>query len=71
MNLASKNLKNVLRPLRVYRINMDCNVIARNSSLVYEGKAVDIRQVGRELGVRYVLQGGVRKPAIGCASRRS
>jgi hypothetical protein len=36
-------------------------VIARNSSLVYKGKAVDIRQVGRELGVRYVLEGGVRK----------
>jgi adenylate cyclase len=36
-------------------------VIARNSSLVYKGKAVDIRHVGRELGVRYVLEGGVRK----------
>jgi adenylate cyclase len=36
-------------------------VIARNSSFVYRGKAVDIRQVGRELGVRYVLEGGVRK----------
>jgi adenylate cyclase len=36
-------------------------VIARNSSLVYKGKAVDIRQAGRELGVRYVLEGGVRK----------
>ena len=36
-------------------------VIARNSSFVYKGKAVDIRQVGRELGVRYVLEGGVRR----------
>jgi adenylate cyclase len=36
-------------------------VIARNSSFVYKGKAVDLRQVGRELGVRYVLEGGVRK----------
>jgi adenylate cyclase len=36
-------------------------VIARNSSFVYKGKAVDIRQVGRELGVRYLLEGGVRK----------
>ena len=36
-------------------------VIARNSSFVYKGAAVDIRQVGRELGVRYVLEGGVRK----------
>jgi adenylate cyclase len=36
-------------------------VIARNSIFVYKGKAVDIRQIGRELGVRYVLEGGVRK----------
>ena len=36
-------------------------VIARNSTLAYKGRAVDVRQVGRELGVRYVLQGGVRK----------
>jgi tetratricopeptide (TPR) repeat protein len=36
-------------------------VIARNSSFTYKGKAVDIKQVGRELGVRYVLEGGVRK----------
>ena len=36
-------------------------VIARNSSFAYKGKAIDIRQVGRELGVRYVLEGGVRK----------
>jgi adenylate cyclase len=36
-------------------------VIARNSSFTYKGRAVDIKQVGRELGVRYVLQGSVRK----------
>jgi TolB-like protein/Tfp pilus assembly protein PilF len=36
-------------------------VIARNSSFTYRGRAVDIRQVGRELGVRYVLEGSVRK----------
>ena len=36
-------------------------VIARTSSFAYKGKAVDVRQVGRELGVRYVLEGGVRK----------
>ena len=36
-------------------------VIARNSSFVYKGKAIDVRQVGRELGVRYVLEGGVSK----------
>lgn len=38
-------------------------VIARNSSFTYKGKAVDIKQVGRELGVRYVLEGSVRKGA--------
>jgi TolB-like protein/class 3 adenylate cyclase len=36
-------------------------VIARNSSFTYKGKAIDIKQVGRELGVRYVLEGSVRK----------
>jgi TolB-like protein len=36
-------------------------VIARNSSFAYKGKAVGVQQVGRELGVRYVLEGGVRK----------
>jgi TolB-like protein len=36
-------------------------VIARNSSFQYKGRAVDVRQVGRELGVRYVLEGSVRR----------
>jgi adenylate cyclase len=36
-------------------------VIARNSSFTYKGQAIDVRQVGRELGVRYVLEGSVRK----------
>jgi adenylate cyclase len=36
-------------------------VIARNSTFAYKGKSPDIRQVGRELGVRYVLEGSVRK----------
>ena len=38
-------------------------VIARNSSFTYKGRAVDVKQVGREMGVRYVLEGGVRKSA--------
>jgi TolB-like protein len=38
-------------------------VIARNSSFTYKGSAVDVKQVGRELGVRYVLEGSVRKTA--------
>jgi TolB-like protein/class 3 adenylate cyclase/Tfp pilus assembly protein PilF len=36
-------------------------VIARNSSFVYKGRAVDVRQVAKELGVRYVLEGSVRR----------
>jgi adenylate cyclase len=36
-------------------------VIARNTSFTYKGKAVDVKQVGRELGIRYVLDGSVRK----------
>jgi TolB-like protein/Tfp pilus assembly protein PilF len=38
-------------------------VIARNSSFAYKGRAIDIKQIGRELGVRYVLEGSVRKAA--------
>ena len=38
-------------------------VIARNSSFTYKGRAVDVKQVGYELGVRYVLEGSVRKAA--------
>ena len=39
----------------------ELHVIARNSSFAYKGKPVDVKQVGRELGVRYVLEGSVRK----------
>ena len=42
-------------------------VIARNSSFVYRGKAVDVKRIARELGVRYVLEGSVRKAAAACA----
>jgi TolB-like protein len=38
-------------------------VIARNSSFTYKGRVVDVKQVGRELGVRYVLEGSVRRSA--------
>jgi TolB-like protein/cytochrome c-type biogenesis protein CcmH/NrfG len=38
-------------------------IIARNSSFTYKGRAVDVKQVSRELGIRYVLEGGVRKSA--------
>jgi adenylate cyclase len=36
-------------------------VIARNSSFAYRGRAVDVKQIGRELAVRYILEGTVRK----------
>ena len=39
----------------------EVHVIARNSSFTYKGKPVDVKQVGRDLGVRYVLEGSVRK----------
>jgi len=38
-------------------------VIARNSSFTYKGRTVDVKQIGRELGVRYILEGSVRKAA--------
>ena len=38
-------------------------VIARNSSFTFKGKAVDVKELGRKLGVRYVLEGSVRKAA--------
>ena len=38
-------------------------VISRNSSFAYQGKSIDARQVGKELGVRYVLEGSIRKAA--------
>ena len=46
-------------------------VIARNSTFTYKGKAVDVKRVSRELGVRYVLEGSCARAAIGCASRRN
>ncbi len=47
-------------------------VIARNSTFTYKGQAFDVKQVGRELGVRYVLEGSVRKGGgTGCASPHS
>ena len=39
----------------------ELHVIARNSTFNYKGKGVDVKQVGRDLGVRYVLEGSVRK----------
>jgi TolB-like protein len=111
-DLGEQQVKNIARPVRVYRVSMDppastnaslplpdkpslavlpfqnmtgdseqeyfvdgvveeittaisrlpwLFVIARNSSFTYKGRAVDVKQVARELGVRYVLEGSVRK----------
>ena len=46
-------------------------VIARNSSFIYKGKAVHIKQVAEDLGVSYVLEGACASWAPACASRRS
>jgi hypothetical protein len=43
-------------------------VIARESAYTYKGKATDVRQIGRELGVRYVLEGSVRQIGRSCGS---
>jgi adenylate cyclase len=110
-DVGEQQLKNIARPVRVYRVRLDavataptlslpdkpsiavlpfnnmsgdpeqeyfCDgivediitglsrirwlfVIARNSSFAYKGRTLDIKQIGRELGVRYVLEGSVRK----------
>jgi TolB-like protein len=114
-DLGEQSLKNIARPLRVYRVRLDeapatdtpapalalpdkpsiavlpfqnmsgdpeqeyfadgmveeiitalsrirwLFVIARNSTFTYKGRSVDVKQIGRELGVRYVLEGSVRK----------
>jgi tetratricopeptide (TPR) repeat protein len=52
-----RHLRNGVRDCRVQNLF----VIARTSSFTYKGKAVDVKRVGRELGVRYVLEGSVRK----------
>jgi hypothetical protein len=52
-----RHLRNGVRDCRVQNLF----VIARTSSFTYKGKAVDVKWVGRELGVRYVLEGSVRK----------
>ena len=46
-------------------------VIARNSTFTYKGRAVNVQQVSRDLGVRYVLEGSVRRAVTRCASRPS
>jgi TolB-like protein/class 3 adenylate cyclase/Tfp pilus assembly protein PilF len=56
--LAGGITEDIITDLARYR---DMDVIARNSTAVYEGKPVDVRQVGRDLNVRYVLEGSVQR----------
>ncbi|SFU44251.1 winged helix-turn-helix domain-containing tetratricopeptide repeat protein [Pseudoduganella namucuonensis] len=56
--LADGVVEDVIAALSQYRWLF---VVARNSSFTYKGRAVDVKQVGRELGVRYVLEGSWRK----------
>jgi adenylate cyclase len=46
-------------------------VIARNSTFTYKGRAVDVRQVAKELGARYILEGSIRKAGQRCGLRLS
>ncbi len=47
------------------------SIIARNSTFTYKGQAIDVKQAGRELGVRYVVEGSVRKVGQRCGSPRN
>ena len=58
--LADGMVEDIITSLSRFR---NLFVIARNSSFTYKGRSVDVRQVGRELGVRYLLEGSVRKAA--------
>ncbi len=46
-------------------------VIGHNTAFVYKGSPIDLRQIGRDLNVRYALQGSVQREANGCASTSS
>ena len=65
MDCELRHLRNGVRDCRVQNLF----VIARTSSFTYKGKAVDVKWVGRELDVRYVLEGSVRKAATAFAYR--
>jgi len=56
--LADGIVQDVITELSRFR---ELFVIARNSSFQYKGKSADVRQVARELGVRYVLEGSIRR----------
>ena len=49
----------------------DSFVIARNTAFTFKGKTVDAKEIGKELGVRYVLEGSVQRDRTACASTRS
>ena len=49
----------------------DSFVIARNTAFTFKGKAIDAKEIGKELGVRYVLEGSVQRARTGCGSTRN
>jgi class 3 adenylate cyclase len=66
-DMGEQSVKNIARPVRVYALCVGGAVGApqaaatRNTAFTYQGKRVDTKQIGRELGVRYVLEGSVRR----------
>jgi class 3 adenylate cyclase len=63
-DLGEQQVKNIARPVRIYALRLEAvtaGVISRNTAFTYRNKPVDTKQIGRELGVRYVLEGSVRR----------
>src|SRR5712675_213802 len=62
--MPSRSISSTAWSRRSRRQSRGCRgsfVIARNTAFTYKGKPVDVKQIGRELGVRYVLEGSVRR----------
>ena len=49
----------------------DSFVIARNTAFTFKGKSIDAKEIGKQLGVRYVLEGSVQRDRTACASTRN
>ena len=62
-DLGEQQVKNIARPIRAYHVRSESRALAEASSALLPDRAVDVKQVAQELGVRYVLEGSVRKAA--------
>ena len=60
-DLGEQQVKNIARPIRAYHVRSESRALAEASSALLPDRAVDVKQVAQELGVRYVLEGSVRK----------